>query len=323
MKSWTVYKHISPNGKVYVGISSNVKRRWTANGYYYHLSDTIFSRALNKYGWDNFQHIIVKEGLTKREACDIEIELIAYYKAKGISYNITEGGLGYKGKHSETHIKHRIKSRIDNSTEEYLVIDKDFNYVVCSTEKEAAEFLNGVQSNISHVLRQPIGYTFRKHYIWRHKKGTPVDIEAIKSKILAALAIRKQKQSDLAKANIDKLVGGSKKELMSLSKEEKDKRYKNKRHAKGWHHSEETKKKLSEKGKGRDMSKAHQARKQKPYLPTHTKPVVQFLITGELVKEYSSITQASKETGTSKTGINNCLAGRSNSSGGFMWQYKN
>ena len=51
MKSWTVYKHISPSGKVYVGISSNVKNRWAGNGYYYQLSETIFSRAIKKYGW--------------------------------------------------------------------------------------------------------------------------------------------------------------------------------------------------------------------------------------------------------------------------------
>lgn len=323
MKSWTVYKHISPSGKVYVGISSDVERRWAANGYYYHLSDTIFSRALKKYGWDNFQHIIIKEELTKSEACDMEKELIAYYKAKGISYNITDGGEGYCGKHSEEHNRHKLEARLANSTTDYLVIDKSFNYIVCTTEKEAAEYLGGTQRNIAHVLKQPVGYTFRKHYIWKHTKGSPVDIDSIKAKVQEALMLRKQRQSELGKIN-GKLGGkGLRKTIQSMTLEEKKLKYGHGEKLLGRHHSEETKRKMSEKAKGRDMSKAQQARRQCPYRSTHIKPVIQYLITGELVKEFESITQASKETRTSKTGICNCLAGKTKSSGGFRWQYKN
>lgn len=322
MKSWTVYKHISPSGKVYVGISSNIKNRWAANGYYYCLSDTIFSRALNKYGWDNFQHVILQEGLTHQEACDMEIELIAYYKAKGISYNITDGGEGFLGKHSDKHNRRKVESRIANSTIDYLVIDKEFNYVVCKTEREAAEFLDGTQRNISHVLQQPIGYTFRKHYIWKHEKGTFVDIESIKEQICKALSLRHKKMSEHTKAISSKMVEASKKERELLSEEERKSRYQ-REHSKGWHHSEETKQKISEAAKGRDMSKALEARKQYPYNSTNAKPVIQYLITGELVNEFSSITKAAKETNTNANGISNCLGGRAATAGGYKWQYKN
>lgn len=323
MKSWTVYKHVSPNGKVYVGISSDIERRWAADGYYYHLSDTLFSRALKKYGWDNFQHIIIATELSKQEACDMEKELIAYYKAKKISYNITDGGEGFTGKHSKSHVEHRIESRIANSTTDYLVIDKDFNYVICTTEAEAAQLLGGVQSNISHVLRQPIGYTFRKHYVWKHRKGTPVDIENIKNKIQAALKVRRDKQ-----VYIGKIVGrlgaeALRKTMQSMTPEERKRKYGHGDLRKGSHHSEETKRKMSEAAKGRDMSKAQEARKLYPYGPTHTKPVVQFMKTGELVKEFSSITEASIETGTNQRSISNCLAGRAASAGGYKWEYKN
>lgn len=323
MKSWTVYKHISPNGKVYVGISSNVKRRWAANGYYYHLSDTIFSRALNKYGWDNFQHIIIQEGLTKQEACDIEKELIAYYKAKGISYNITDGGEGFVGKHSAEHNRHKREARIANSTVEYLVIDKDFNYTVCQTEHEAAEFLNGKQRNISHILRQPIGYTFRKHYIWKHEKGTPVDILSIKAQIQAALKIRRKRMSEVGKKASELAVPARIEAVKNMSPEERKKKYGHGDKLKGRHHSEETRQKISATAKGRDMSKAHAARKKSSSSPTHTTPVIQYTKTGDFIKEYLSITQASIETGANQKGIFNCLAGRSTSSGGFKWGYKN
>lgn len=254
MKSWTVYKHIAPNDKVYVGISSNIKNRWAADGYYYHLSDTLFSRALNKYGWENFQHIIIQENLTKQEACNMEKELIAYYKAKGISYNITDGGEGFAGKHSNEHNRHKREARIANSMVEYLVIDKDFNYIVCQTEQEVAEFLGGTQRNISHVLRQPIGYTFKKHYIWKHRKGTLVDIEDIKNQVQAALKLRHEKMSKHTKAISSKMIAGSKQERLSLTSEERKKRF-GSNGMKGKHHSDATKAKMSAAALSRELMK--------------------------------------------------------------------
>lgn len=322
MKSWTVYKHISPSGKVYVGISSNVKNRWAASGYYYCLSDTAFSRAIRKYGWDNFQHIIINEGLNHQEACNMEIELIAYYKAKGISYNITDGGEGFCGKHSEEHNKHKRESRIANSDIDYLVIDKSFNYIVCQTQPEAAQYLGVTQRNISHTLCQPIGYTCKKHYLWKHKKGTPVDIDAIRQKIEEALDIRHNKMSEHTKAISDKLVKSSKNERESISAEERKARFGHHKNV-GKHHSEETKKKLSEAAKGRDMSKAVEASKRAPHNPVNKKAVIQYKMTGEYVNEFISINQAAVETGIGRSSIANCLNGRSNSSGGYRWQYKN
>ena len=323
MKRWTVYKHISPSGKVYVGISSDIKRRWTANGYYYHLSDTVFSRALNKYGWQSFQHIIIAEDLSKQEACDMEKELIAYYKAKNLSYNITDGGEGTSGfKPSKKQVQNRIDSRIANSSIDYLVIDKNFNYVICSTQIEVAKFLGGVQGNISHVLHQPIGYTFRKHYIWKHEKGTPIDIDFIKSQILSALDIRHKKFSENGKIAGSKGIVALRKRLKEMSPEERKIKYGHGDKHRGMHHSDEAKRKMSEKAKGRDMSKVWEARKKHPYNPTHTKPVIQYTIAGELVKEYSSITNSSIETSIGKSAILNCLSGISKTSGGYKWQYK-
>lgn len=323
MSSWTVYKHISPSGKVYIGISSNVKNRWAASGYYYHLSDTIFSRALRKYGWDNFQHIIIQENLTKQEACDIEKELIAYYKAKDLSYNITDGGEGFCGKHSEEHNKHKRESRIANSDIDYLVIDKSFNYIVCQTQPEAAQYLGVTQRNISHILCQPIGYTCKKHYLWKHKKGTPVNLDDIKKQIEEALILRKQKMSEHTKAISEKMVAGNKKYAASLSAEERKARFGHGDALRGKHHSEETKRKISEAAKGRDMSKAIEASRKIPHDYIPKKAVIQYKLTGEIVNEFISINQASIETGIGRSSINNCLKGRSNTSGGYKWQYKN
>lgn len=100
--SFKVYKHTSPSGKVYIGITGqdNPKRRW-CGGNGYHKND-YFRRAIAKYGWDNFEHEILYEGLTQKEAEQKEIELITKYNSANPSfgYNLDNGG-SYAGKHSE------------------------------------------------------------------------------------------------------------------------------------------------------------------------------------------------------------------------------
>ena len=99
--SYTVYKHISPSGKVYVGITKRKPEyRWN-HGKNYRKDQLLFYRAIQKYGWDNFTHVILYTGLSERDAKNIEISLIKQYKALGISYNMTDGGDGGKGLHGK------------------------------------------------------------------------------------------------------------------------------------------------------------------------------------------------------------------------------
>ena len=97
-RKWTVYIHKSPSGKFYVGITGQeVERRWK-NGEGY-KTNTYFYKAINKYGWDNFKHIIFRENLTAKEAKSIEIKMIAILRSnnKKYGYNITAGGDGSYG----------------------------------------------------------------------------------------------------------------------------------------------------------------------------------------------------------------------------------
>ena len=93
-KPYIVYMHIAPNNKRYIGITSQrLNGRFGTNGYGYKCN-TYFWRAIQKYGWDNFQHIVLAEGLTQEDACQLEIELIAKYKSNNpnYGYNISFGG---------------------------------------------------------------------------------------------------------------------------------------------------------------------------------------------------------------------------------------
>ena len=92
---YTVYQHKNKiNGKVYIGITSRKPEvRWGNNGCNYKSSPHFYS-AIVKYGWDNFEHIILFENLTKEEACQKEQELIKEYNAMDnrYGYNCTSGG---------------------------------------------------------------------------------------------------------------------------------------------------------------------------------------------------------------------------------------
>lgn len=92
-RKYTVYKHTAPSKKVYIGITGQaVEKRWK-NGTGY-IDNSYFYRAIKKYGWNNIQHKIIEEGLTLKEACTKEKELIAFYKSneRNFGYNMTNGG---------------------------------------------------------------------------------------------------------------------------------------------------------------------------------------------------------------------------------------
>lgn len=98
---YTVYKHISPSGKVYIGITKRKPEyRWN-KGKGYRKDQLLFYRAIKKYGWDNFTHEILYTGLSEKDAKNIEISLIRQYKSLRMSYNITDGGDGGRGLHNK------------------------------------------------------------------------------------------------------------------------------------------------------------------------------------------------------------------------------
>lgn len=91
--NYTVYKHTSPIGKVYIGITKmNPIRRW-ASGLGY-KNCTHFFNAILKYGWINIKHEILYTELTQEEAENKEKELIKEHHSNNpdFGYNIQSGG---------------------------------------------------------------------------------------------------------------------------------------------------------------------------------------------------------------------------------------
>ena len=92
-----VYVHTSPKGKRYVGQTCSVPQvRWGKNGSQYNTNKHFFA-AITKYGWDNFTHSIVAEGLTQEEADALEKHLIQQYNSTDANYGYNHEGGGRTG----------------------------------------------------------------------------------------------------------------------------------------------------------------------------------------------------------------------------------
>ena len=94
-KKWTVYCHQNKiNGKKYIGITCcSIKTRWGTNGSRYAF---YFGNAIQKYGWDNFEHFILYRDVSKDFAITLEKLLIEAFNTQDtqFGYNLTAGGEG-------------------------------------------------------------------------------------------------------------------------------------------------------------------------------------------------------------------------------------
>lgn len=95
-KTYTVYEHVNKvNGKRYIGTTSQKPEKrwgWKGSGYF----NQPFWEAIKKYGWENFDHNIIAEGLSRDEAADLEYSRIREYDTLNPEhgYNRKEGGSG-------------------------------------------------------------------------------------------------------------------------------------------------------------------------------------------------------------------------------------
>ena len=95
-----LYVHIVPKevnkkrDKYYIGITKQrpVSTRWGSNGVRY--KNIHFHNAINLYGWNNIEHIIITENLSEEDAKIIEQKCIAYTNSRDrdYGYNRSIGG---------------------------------------------------------------------------------------------------------------------------------------------------------------------------------------------------------------------------------------
>ena len=83
---YSIYVHIFPDHKRYVGLSKsdNLKNRWNG-GLGYEHQEVVFG-AICRFGWDNINHYTLFDSLTKKEAMIIEAYLIKKWRTYQFAY---------------------------------------------------------------------------------------------------------------------------------------------------------------------------------------------------------------------------------------------
>lgn len=173
---YVVYCHTNRiNGKKYIGKSCNVNARWSGDGREYlykgrNKPTTVFANAIKKYGWDSFEHIILRDCLTNEEACYWESYYIDLYKTNvniygsKYGYNMTSGGDGSPGrKYSEEAIEKMRKSHLGYQPSE-------------ETRQKLSNALRG--RKLSEDTKKKIGE--RNSLILKGRKLSPEHVEKIR-----------------------------------------------------------------------------------------------------------------------------------------------
>ena len=104
-----MYMHKFPNNKVYIGITGQEPNRRWRNGKGYKNKQQLVYRAINKYGWDNIEHLILFENLTHEEAEQKEKELIKFFQATDPQYGYNAESGGSTKKHLSEATKAKLR----------------------------------------------------------------------------------------------------------------------------------------------------------------------------------------------------------------------
>ena len=292
--SFCVYVHINKaNGKRYVGITStNVNRRWAnGNGY---KSNVLFYRAIQKYGWDEFKHVILFDGLDKESAYTKEIELIAEWDLTNpkVGYNIDKGGNG------SNRITEATRKKLSDGTRRYF-----------EEHPEAKEANAERLRNMPHSVKALRKYQ-KEHPEWssEHSKWL-IQYWSEHPEIVAESAEKKRR---LYIEHPEKRISKSK-QTSQYFREHPEARRHNAIKTHEYYQNPEVKKWKSEERK--KFFAEHPEKKT-------TKAVVQLSLDGEFIAEFESARIADKTTGVSYKQISQVVTGRQKKAGGYIWRYK-
>ena len=164
--NYSVYQHITPDGMYYFGATQNVERRWSRNGAEY--KGTGLYPYIEKYGWENIQHIVLFREQTRENALWIEDFLITTAREDGVCINKQRSGLvskeeGYNQDRNQKYYeqnKDRIREYRREYNREYYEQNKDKrkDYLEQNKDKIRKQRQQRYQKNREKELEQSREY---------------------------------------------------------------------------------------------------------------------------------------------------------------------
>lgn len=312
---YSVYKHTSPDGKVYIGATSQIpEKRWGKDGKGYRIQPRM-NEAIENIGWDNFDHEIVASGMIEEEAHNMEKELIEKYNATDAEhgYNMVKGGKGMLGyiMSEENRRKQSERVRGENhpfygkhhseETRRKLSESHKGQGLGKPLPKETREKISRAKSGKNH-------HFYGKYLSDEHKRKLSESLNGEKNPRYGIRASEetRRKQSEAKRGEKHPNYG------KHLSEETREKiRAANT----GKHPTEETRRKLVESHLGITPSEETKI-KMRNSSPNRKRTMC--IETGII---YSSASEAARQTGFSNTSITNACTGVRETSHGYHWKY--
>lgn len=288
-ENYIVYKHTcKDNGKVYIGLTGTsllTRTGYNGEGYLHKKKNGDWvqpqmARAILKHGWDNFDHEILFENLTKEEADKKEKELIAFYDSRNPEkgYNTREGGSnGSLSEEAKEKLRETMSGRYDGEKNPF------YGKTHSEETKKIIREKNKIHSANRDISRE-------NNPMWG-RKLTPEE--------------REKRKSMLGKHHSE--------ETKKKMSEARKKWYKEHPDYKRPPRSVEYKQKMKEAMTGRIMNEEWKKKIGESHAPYNCICVE----TGEV---FPSMAEAGRLKGVDKASIQRVLSGKQKTAGGFHWE---
>lgn len=292
-KNYTVYFHKNIyNGKYYIGQTGQLlSKRFGKDGRQYKKDNTYFGNAVRKYGWDGFQHGVLKQNLTKEQANYWQTYYINYFQTtdQRYGYNLTKGGQGTVGRKC--------------SQKQLQQLTKNKRAVVCIQTGKIYQSLSAAckENNISRgnlssvcngTLHQTGGYhwcfvqEYAEYVIPKRKPipGPQKSVICIQTGVEYASATQAGKSLDIDPTGIRSVCN-------------------HRGNTAGGYHW------------------CYPQEKNQFVVPIHPQYKKTMCVQTEII--YNSIAQAARETGIGSGSISSCCRGVTKTAGGYHWLFLN
>lgn len=290
------------NGKVYIGQSQNIKKRWAVHrsDYLKDGKDYALYRAFRKYGIENFSFEIIEE-CSKNELDVKEKFYIAKYNSFFCDgYNMTLGGQGVRYPMTE---EYRIKYSRNSGGEPIIQLSLEGEYIkelfsIAEAERELnipheniIKVLNGdYKSAGNYIFVRKASYDPSKNYCCQRIK----DARPVKQYSLEGIFIREYKNEIEA----SELTGVCNAGISAVC-----------------YHKENRKT-----AGGFQWVFVGEEQYIQP-IKLWEKPVDQYDKNGVFLNHYKTIKQACAATNINNGSISKCCRGQQKTAGGFVWRY--
>lgn len=325
-----IYCHTAPNGKRYIGqTSKEPERRWK-NGWGY-CRQPLFSKAIKKYGWENFRHEVLAVCCYQSTADYLERHYIDTFKtfSRDGGYNLTFGGGGASGhivsEEMKQHLRELAKKRGISPAQRRAM--------------DEAHRKNGYKGRrLSQEERKHLSDIHKGEGNWIYGKTHSAETKAKMSAARRGIPKTDSEKKRIREALLaSKKIEGKRKPILQFDLEGNYiKRYESivaaarelGKHPSNIHAVVKGKKdtafgyiwKYEDEELQRQSDAVRHARKSKP---STKKPVAQYEQGGVLVSTYDSILEAQRVTGFAGSCIGACCKGRRRQAYGFVWKYQN